>query len=512
MTDPRTPDAGALRRGDIIELEVHGIDERGQGLAEPPSSGRTVVVPGLFAGERGRVQIEALSRHKPLAFAWLRERTEESPHRRELLCPRHQDSPGGSDTDVDADVDANPDGERAGNWAGRGGSAASRAESARSKPACAGCPLMALDLAGQRAAKRAMVAREHGLELDALIGGEELGYRWSSKRVVAGRRGGLVLGSRVASRRQRDWIADMRGCLVDHPAITAAFAAVEDRANELGLEPWREGAGDLRYVWAKTNGEAVVLTLITGAAHSRAAAELGPRLVAEGIVAGVAHSVQAGSSNAIRGEDTRVVAGEVALALRLPEIPELSLEVGPLGFLQPNPRVAALAYRDLVGPPPGGSDVWVEDRLGELAGELAGEAGGLACDLYAGAGVTTALLRERFAEVVACEAYPESAAALGVAPETAEAWCESWLAAGRPTPKLIVANPPRAGLGEQVCAGLRAIGPERIHIMSCNPATLRADLDRLCAGEGGYELVAVRGYDTLPQTAHVELVAWLRRG
>jgi hypothetical protein len=40
----------------------------------------------------------------------------------------------------------------------------------------------------------------------------------------------------------------------------------------------------------------------------------------------------------------------------------------------------------------------------------------LACDLYAGAGVTTVLLRERFAEVVACEAYPESAAALGVEP------------------------------------------------------------------------------------------------
>jgi 23S rRNA (uracil1939-C5)-methyltransferase len=457
----------ALRRGDIVELEVRGIDERGQGLAEDPSSGRTVVTPGLFAGERGRVQIEALSRHKPLAFAWLRELTDASPHRRELPCPRHQDHPGDP----------------------------AQAESARSKPACAGCPLMALDPAGQREAKRELVAREYGLELDALITGEELGYRWSSKRAVAGRPGRLVLGSRVAGRRQRDWIADMHGCLVDHPAITTALAALEDQANALGIEPWHEGAGDLRYVWAKTNGEAVVLTLITGAAESRAAAQLGPWLVEAGIVAGVAHSVQAGSSNAIRGEDTRVVAGEVGLALRLPEIPELNLEIGPLGFLQPNPRIAALAYRDLVGPPPG-----VSEDLG----------GALACDLYAGAGVTTALLRERFTEVVPCEAYPESAAALGVAPETAEAFCEGWLAAGRPTPKLIVANPPRAGLGEQVCAGLRAIAAERIHIMSCNPATLRADLDRLCAGEGGYELVAVRGYDTLPQTAHVELVAWLK--
>ena len=477
MTEEARPPS--LNKGDILELEAAGVDERGQGFAAH-ESGRAVIVPGLFPGERGRVQIDAIARHQPRAFAWLRELSSPSPHRRAIPCRHHQDQPERS-----PDTDGEP---------------------THGKPACAGCPLMALDPAGQREAKRAMVAREHGLELDALIHGEELGYRWSSKRVVAGRAGRLVLGSRVAGRRQRDWVADMRGCLVDHPAIAAAFAAIEDRGDALGIEPWREGEGDLRYVWAKTNGEAVVITLITGAADSRAATELGPDLVGlsvgEGRIVGVAHSVQAGSSNAIRGEDTRTLAGEVELALRLPELPEQTLHVGPLGFLQPNPSVAALAYRDLVGPAP------TQPESETLTGPLA-------CDLYAGAGVTTALLRERFAEVVPCEAYPESAAALGVAPETAEDFCARWLAEGRSTPDLIVANPPRAGLGEQVCAGLRAIGADRIHVMSCNPATLRGDLDRLCAAPDGqsaaYELVGVRGYDTLPQTPHVELVAWLRR-
>ena len=36
----------------------------------------------------------------------------------------------------------------------------------------------------------------------------------------------------------------------------------------------------------------------------------------------------------------------------------------------------------------------------------------LAFDLYAGAGVTTHALRQRYREVVACEAHPESAAQL----------------------------------------------------------------------------------------------------
>src|SRR5690606_27563315 len=158
------------------------------------------------------------------------------------------------------------------------------------------------------------------------------------------------------------------------------------------------------------------------------------------------------------------------------------------------PIVAAQAYRDLVGPPPSEPE--------------AGIGRSLACDLYAGAGVTTKLLGQRFSQVVPCESYPESAAALGVEPETAEAFCRRWLAESQPTPELIVANPPRAGLGEAVCAGLLALAAERVHIMSCNPATLRADLDRLAPG---YQRIGLRGYDTLPQTPHVELVAWLRR-
>ena len=54
---------------------------------------------------------------------------------------------------------------------------------------------------------------------------------------------------------------------------------------------------------------------------------------------------------------------------------------------------------------------------------------------------------------------------------------------------------------------LLALAAPRVHVMSCNPATLRADLDRLAPG---YELDFLRGYDTLPQTPHVEVVAWLR--
>jgi len=196
--------------------------------------------------------------------------------------------------------------------------------------------------------------------------------------------------------------------------------------------------------------------------------------------------VQSGPGNSLRGQPPVVLRGDAELNFTIADTP---LTVGPLGFLQPNPPVAALAYHDLVAGPSGDP----------LTGELA-------FDLYAGAGVTTQLLRQRFTEVRACEAYPESAAQLGLPPETAEDFLERQRSSERPA--LVIANPPREGLGPRVCATLIELAPQRLHIMSCGPAGLARDLAALA---GAYQLLGLRAYDTLPQTPHVELVAWLER-
>lgn len=430
-----------MRVGDEFELDIVATDEHGRGLAE--HDGRRVSVSGAFAGERVRVRVEALARHSKLAHARLLELVQASPDRRPLPCPRHEHSPG-------------------------------------RKLGCGGCPLMALELDAQREQERRRIEADYGLVLDGpIVGGDEFGYRASSKRIAYGRAGRLRLGSRLAGAQHDDRVANMHGCLVDHPRLRAAFDELERVANELSIIPGDE----LRYVWGKTNGEQVLLTLIgpESPESTRVSEQLAVRLHREGIVDGVAFGVQAEAGNAIRGEPPRHVAGLQRLHL---ELLGVRLELGPLGFLQPNPQVAALAYRDLI------SDA----------------AGGLALDLYAGAGVTTHLLRERFAEVIPCEAYAESAAALGVEPSTAEDFCRTWLEHGRPTPDLIVANPPRAGLGASVCASLVELRAPSLRIMSCSAKTLAADLRRLSPT---YELVSLRGYDTLPHTPHIELVATL---
>ncbi|MEY4513979.1 MAG: hypothetical protein RLZZ450_6101, partial [Pseudomonadota bacterium] len=166
--------------------------------------------------------------------------------------------------------------------------------------------------------------------------------------------------------------------------------------------------------------------------------------------------------------------------------------------VQPNPQVAEAAYRAL-------TELGPEETARQLA-----------FDLYAGTGVTTRVLRESFAKVVACEAHAESAAALGIAPESVETFLARALAAlsapgasldAAAVPDLVIANPPRKGLGVAVCGSLLTLRAPLLRIMSCGPEALAADLERLSAG---YDLVALKAFDTLPQTPHIELVASLR--
>ena len=81
---------------------------------------------------------------------------------------------------------------------------------------------------------------------------------------------------------------------------------------------------------------------------------------------------------------------------------------------------------------------------------------------------------------------------------------------GAPAPDLVLADPPRTGLGRGVAGLVAAIGAPRIAIISCDPATLARDLAELAAR--GYAVDGVTPFDFFPQTAHVETVTWLRQG
>ena len=76
-------------------------------------------------------------------------------------------------------------------------------------------------------------------------------------------------------------------------------------------------------------------------------------------------------------------------------------------------------------------------------------------------------------------------------------------------PELIVVDPPRAGLGKEICSHLSRIAAPNIIYVSCDPATLARDLQALL--ESGYLLEKMHLVDMFPQTFHLETVTVLIR-
>ena len=75
-------------------------------------------------------------------------------------------------------------------------------------------------------------------------------------------------------------------------------------------------------------------------------------------------------------------------------------------------------------------------------------------------------------------------------------------------PDVIITDPPRAGMHEEVVKVILAAEPSRIVYISCNPATQARDV--LLLSEK-YDVAKVQPVDMFPHTHHVENVVLLTR-
>ena len=158
---------------------------------------------------------------------------------------------------------------------------------------------------------------------------------------------------------------------------------------------------------------------------------------------------------------------------------------------------------------------YLTDTLIELV--TAGNSGDAALDLYAGAGLFTLPLATAFREVTAVEAAAISFHDLERnVPPNVKAFHQTTEDFLRPSGEyrnkpydLVVADPPRAGLGEKTAAELGRLRTSRVNYVSCDPATLARDLRVLLAA--GFGLEGLDLVDLFPQTFHIEAVAHLVR-
>jgi len=145
----------------------------------------------------------------------------------------------------------------------------------------------------------------------------------------------------------------------------------------------------------------------------------------------------------------------------------------------------------------------VDCAVGEADGEFA-------VDLYAGVGLFAARLAERFKKVAAVESSGSAFRDLehnakGIAAENKTS--EEYLTTLTEKPDLILADPPRAGLGKHAVKELARIQAPRLTIVSCDPATLARDLQGLLAA--AYRIEKITLVDLFPQTFHIETVVHL---
>lgn len=183
------------------------------------------------------------------------------------------------------------------------------------------------------------------------------------------------------------------------------------------------------------------------------------------------------------------------------EMEGLRFKVGPKSFYQTNSEQAYNLYK-------------VAREFAELTGNE------LVYDLYTGTGTIANFVARQARKVVGIEYVPEAiedakvnSALNGIdntlfyAGDMKDILTNDFIAEhGRPD--VIITDPPRAGMHNDVIDVILAAEPKRIVYVSCNPATQARDLQLL---DGKYKVTAVQPVDMFPHTHHVENVVQLER-
>jgi tRNA/tmRNA/rRNA uracil-C5-methylase (TrmA/RlmC/RlmD family) len=360
--------------------------------------------------------------------------------------------------------------------------------------ACGGCDWQHATLLAQRELKAAVIRQQlkrlAGLDrevtVEALPGDEGPGGEGAGDGKLDA---GLGWRTRVQYAVRRDGVAGLRGhrshdvvpieeCLIAHPAI-----------NDLGLTARRwPGTASVEALVAAGSGERAVIVTAKGSVPPDAAPE------ADAVLR------RAGAA----GRGLTPLRGRAYLTQHA---------VGQ------DWRVSASAFWQVH---PGAADVLTAAVLAALEPQP----GDTALDLYCGSGLFAGALAPAVGAAGSVTGVESDHAAVRDARHNLRPWpwaqvhrgdVAAVLRSDHPEARLVVADPPRAGLAREVIEYLGADrrGPDghsaaRFAYVSCDPATMARDIGLLAAR--GWALADLRAFDAFPMTHHVECVATLIAG
>lgn len=354
--------------------------------------------------------------------------------------------------------------------------------------ACGGCQWQMIAYAGQVRRKQEQVdAAMAAAGLDLRIGAvHTLDEPWRYRSTA-----GISLGRHAGFRRHASLaIVPIRDCPISASLVGRLMAQLNDQLESGNLPDFRGRIRlDVRIVSAESGDGLQILIRQTDPRKPIDAREV--QALAQTVsvfqdVTGVSVLEEDGTVTAVSGElfAPTLVAGK-----------QVWLTAG--SFFQTNLRLLPVLV----------------DRLRVACGSLVGKR---VADVYAGVGLFGLYIAGDAARVDVIET---DALALEACRRTARAWrianvetialpAESALAAGTPY-DIVIVDPPRTGLDEQVLAALAARPPGIVLYVSCLAESLARDLAVLAPA--GYRLESLELFDFYPQTYHVELLAVLRQ-
>jgi 23S rRNA (uracil-5-)-methyltransferase RumA len=440
-----------------LTIKRLGINGEGVGYFK-----KTVVfVPGALPGEE--VVVEATKIHPKFAEAKIKKIRKKSEHRVMPLCPVFEQ--------------------------------------------CGGCQLQHLVYPQQLKEKRDIVLqaleRHTKLDLTSLvikdtIGMEDpWGYR-NKNQFQVGQKDGKVLAGLYGLNSHQ--LINIESCAVQHPQTNEATAKIKQILEELKIPIYNEksGKGIVRTIVTRVGvqtGELQVVIITKGKdlpKKEEFIVQVQKRLSK---VKSIVQNVNEQKTSLIFGEETVSLAGEDYIQETLGD---LHFELSARTFFQLNPQQTVRLYNEV-----------------KKAAALTGKE--KIVDAYCGVGTIGLWLADGAAEVRGMDIIPESiedakknAKRHGFThtkyvPGKAEEVLPKWVKKGW-KPDVIVVDPPRTGLDNQLLQTILQVKPEKLIYVSCNPSTLAKDIQTLSKS---YKVEYMQPVDMFPHTSHVECVSKL---
>ncbi len=371
---------------------------------------------------------------------------------------------------------------------------------------CGGCVYRHISYQAELAAKEQIVRdafeRIGGLkpEFLSICGSESVdGYRNKLQMPLARTDAGDIVSGLFSERSHR--VVPVERCRLQPERFSDMIAFIKEQIKALKISVYseRENQGVMRHIFLRRghySGEVCAVLVVKRKTPEMAklAAALTKRFPE---ITGVVLNINPDRTNVILGEREVLLAGKAEIADTMCGV---NIGISPKSFYQVNTTAA--------------------ERLYGQAAEFAQPKGKTILDLYCGAGTIGLSMAGQAAKIIGAEIVPEAVEnakrnAMNNGFVNAEFICADAstvaeeLAKNGPAPDIIVLDPPRNGCGAETLSACVKMAPERIVMISCNPATAARDCKFLA--ENGYAVERVRAFDLFPRTRHVECVVLMTR-